>query len=179
MATTSTNALSEDNSPYAFQPPSITSLPIADTAATFPVRRVYCVGKNYAAHVVEMGGDVERSQPVFFTKPSFGGVVYAGPSETIDDTSVSTPIRYPSSTDNLHYEVELVVAMGADPELSSDDEDFVRLDKILRSIYGYTVGIDLTRRDLQGDAKSKGLPWDTGKYFGTYLKKKERNRLIW
>jgi len=109
-----------------------------------------------------MGGDLERSNPVFFTKPSFDGVVYAGPDDSNDDTSSSnsTPIKYPPNTSNLHYEVELVVAIRKGIEKSNPSA----ID-LLNCVYGYAVGIDLTRRDLQGEAKSKGLPWDTGKYF--------------
>lgn len=156
MATTASSETS-----YAVDPPTIASLPVAGEKSRFPVRRVYCVGKNYADHVVEMGGDPQRSRPVFFTKPSFDGVVCADGSVNRS----STPIRYPPSTSNLHYEVELVVAIRQVPNLTKDDDDHKRFQKIMRSIYGYTVGIDLTRRDLQAEAKSKGLPWDTGKYF--------------
>jgi fumarylpyruvate hydrolase len=167
---------------HVFDPPPITSLPVAGTNSRFPVRRVYCVGKNYADHVVEMGGDLERSKPIFFTKPSFDGVVYAGPpgflgssdSSSSSSSSSSTSIKYPPNTHNLHYEVELVVAIGKElrfPSKDDDDDDdddddaSIAACDILDCVYGYAVGIDLTRRDLQGEAKSKGLPWDTGKYF--------------
>jgi len=155
--------------PYVFDPPPIACLPVVGTNAKFPVRRVYCVGKNYAAHVVEMGGDLQRSQPVFFTKPSVDGVVYAGCS--LDNNNNSTEIQYPPHTNNLHYEVELVVAIGSElrrrpKDADDDDEDAApAADDLLDCVYGYAVGIDLTRRDLQGEAKSKGLPWDAGKYF--------------
>ncbi len=157
---------SEQKNSYVFCPPAITSLPVVGTNSRFPVRRVYCVGKNYTAHVIEMGGDLDRSNPVFFTKPSFDGVVYAGSSEFDDDSnndSNSTSIKYPPDTSDLHYEVELVVAIGKGipPETSSS----ATASNLLDCVYGYAVGIDLTRRDLQGEAKSKGLPWDTGKYF--------------
>ncbi len=101
----------------------------------FPVRRIYCVGRNYAEHVREMGGDVARSEPTFFTK---------------DATTIvqsDTEILYPPNTENLHYEVELIVAMGPD------------------GIFGYGVGIDMTRRDLQALAKQTGGPWDRAKNF--------------
>ncbi len=111
------------------------SLPIIGQEKSFPVRRIYCVGRNYAEHVREMGGDVERSEPTFFTKDA----------TTIVQTD--TEIPYPPNTENLHYEVELVVAMGQD------------------GIYGYGVGIDMTRRDLQAEAKKKGGPWDRAKNF--------------
>ena len=198
MATLTTTTAAEsdgaraNNSVYVFDPPLATSLPVnAGTAASaagatsplmFPVRRVYCVGKNYADHVVEMGGDLKKSEPVFFTKPSFDGVVYAGPprhgSESSDgddggNTGASTTsIRYPPGTTNLHYEAELVVAIGKEVPCRRDDDDGRRqggeepLDAMIPDcVYGYAVGIDLTRRDLQGEAKKGGKPWDTGKYF--------------
>ena len=159
---------------YVVDPPRITSLPVVGTNSRFPVRRVYCVGKNYAAHVVEMGGDLERSNPVFFTKPSFNGVVYAGSSafrggsDGSDSGTTSTSVNYPPNTSNLHYEVELVVAIGKgidNNSFSTATHPPASTIDLLDCVYGYAVGIDLTRRDLQGEAKSKGLPWDTGKYF--------------
>lgn len=120
---------------FAFPPADPISLPIGGSDERFPVRRVYCVGKNYADHVVEMGGDIERSEPVFFTKAA----------ETIVQSGANIP--YPPHTENLHYEVELVVAMGPD------------------GIFGYGVGIDMTRRDIQAKAKAKGGPWARAKNF--------------
>lgn len=120
---------------FAFPPNDPISLPISGSDERFPVRRIYCVGKNYADHVTEMGGDAERSEPVFFTKAA----------ETIVQTGSNIP--YPPNTENLHYEVELVVAMGPD------------------GIFGYGVGIDMTRRDLQTKAKAKGGPWARAKNF--------------
>ncbi|MGJ8563398.1 MAG: fumarylacetoacetate hydrolase family protein [Alphaproteobacteria bacterium] len=120
---------------FAFPPADPVSLPIAGTDNRFPVRRIYCIGRNYAEHVKEMGGDTERSEPVFFTKAA----------ETIVQSG--TVIPFPPNTGNLHYEVELVVAIGPD------------------GIFGYGVGIDMTRRDLQAAAKSKGAPWDRAKSF--------------
>jgi len=120
---------------FAFPPSEPISLPISGRSERFPVRRIYCVGKNYADHVVEMGGDVERSEPVFFTKAA----------ETLVQSGVNIP--YPPNTGNLHYEVELVVAMGPD------------------GIFGYGVGIDMTRRDIQAKAKAKGGPWARAKNF--------------
>lgn len=119
---------------------------------TFPVRRVYCVGRNFAEHAREMGAAVatskhERGTPVFFLKPT--------DALTLDDD-----VPYPPGTRDLHHEVELVVALGLDAPpgvLSVEDADAL--------VFGYTVGLDLTRRDLQAAAKSKGLPWDTGKSF--------------
>ncbi len=124
---------------FAFPPSARASLPIAGTDARFPVRRIYCVGKNYADHVAEMGGDVERSEPIFFTKAA----------ETL--VQDGTDIPFPPNTENLHYEVELVVAMGP-PEING-------------GIFAYGVGIDMTRRDIQAKAKAKGGPWDRAKSF--------------
>lgn len=120
---------------FVFPPADPISLPIGESDARFPVRRIYCVGKNYADHVVEMGGDIQRSEPVIFTKAS----------ETIVQSGENIP--YPPNTGNLHYEVELVVAMGPN------------------GIFGYGVGIDMTRRDLQAKAKAKGGPWARAKNF--------------
>ena len=121
---------------YAFPPHDPVSLAIVGTKTRFPVRRIYCIGQNYADHVTEMGGDAERSEPNFFTKAA----------ETIVESGENIP--FPPNTNNLHYEVELVVAMG--PDLN---------------IFGYGVGIDLTRRDLQSAAKKKGGPWARAKNF--------------
>jgi len=120
---------------FAFPPAVPVSLPIGGIDARFPVRRIYCVGKNYADHVAEMGGDVQRSEPVIFTKAA----------ETIVQSGADIP--YPPNTGNLHYEVELVVAMGPD------------------GIFAYGVGIDMTRRDIQAKAKAKGGPWARAKNF--------------
>ncbi len=120
---------------FAFPPADPVGLPIAGTDRFFPVRRIFCIGKNYADHVVEMGGDVNRSEPVFFTK-SAEHIVLSG-----------FEIPFPPNTENLHYEVELVVAIGPN------------------GIFGYGVGIDMTRRDIQGQMKSHGGPWDRAKNF--------------
>lgn len=119
---------------------------------TFPVRRIYCVGRNFADHAREMGAEApaskaDRGTPVFFAKPTDAIV-------TIGD------VPYPTATRELHHEVELVVAIGRDApagELSVDDAPAL--------VYGYAVGLDLTRRDLQAAAKAKGLPWDIAKGF--------------
>jgi fumarylpyruvate hydrolase len=120
-------------------------LSIAQSEHTFPVRRIYCVGQNYTAHTIEMGGDPARDAPFFFSKPA-------------DALCQIENIPWPSRTSNLHYEVELVVAIdktGAD----------MSLDQANDAIYAYAVGVDLTRRDLQKQAKDKGRPWDTAKGF--------------
>src|SRR5687768_122997 len=118
----------------------------------FPVRRIHCVGRNFADHAREMGAPVaaskaERGQPVFFSKPA-------------DAIVVDGVVPYPSGTQELHHEVELVVALGGNAPVGVlDPADAEAL------IFGYGIGLDLTRRDLQAAAKAKGLPWDTGKAF--------------
>ena len=119
---------------------------------TFPVRRIYCVGRNFADHAREMGAAVpaskaERGQPVFFLKPA-------------DAIVIDGVVPYPPGTQDLQHEVELVVALGADAP-----PGLIGRDAADALIFGYGIGLDLTRRDLQAAAKSKGLPWDTGKAF--------------
>jgi fumarylpyruvate hydrolase len=112
----------------------------------FPVHRIYCVGRNYAAHAREMGMDPERDPPFFFSKPA-DAVVANG-----------TPVAYPPRTSNLHHEIELVVAIG------SGGRD-IPLENALAHVFGYAVGNDLTRRDLQFSAREQGRPWDVSKGF--------------
>ena len=131
---------------YAIPPPPTPSIEIAGSGQRFPVRRILCVGRNYAAHAREMGGDPDRTPPFFFSKPA-DAVVADG--ETIP---------YPPLTRDLHHEVELVVAI-AHGGSAIDARD--ALDRV----FGYAVGIDLTRRDLQAAAKAAGQPWDWGKAF--------------
>ncbi len=131
---------------YAFPPHPIPSVAIADSSARFPVHRIYCVGRNYAEHAKEMGSAVERETPTFFMKP-------ADAVWTADE-----PVPYPPATTNLHHEIELVVA------LHSGGRD-IAAEKALEHVFGYAVGLDLTRRDLQAAAKAKGNPWDTAKGF--------------
>ncbi len=126
-------------------PPAIL-LPVLGTSAAFPVRRVYCVGRNYAEHAREMGADPDREPPFFFGKPQDAVVPGGG------------DIAYPPATSNLHHEVELVVA------LSKGGRD-IPIQQTLEGVFGYAVGIDLTRRDLQTKAKEKGQPWETAKGF--------------
>ena len=121
------------------------SLSVADTDARFPLRRIFCVGRNYAEHAREMGHDPTREPPFFFTKPADAAVQ----RETV---------AYPPATADLHHEVELVVALKAG---GADLSPEVALD----CVFGYAVGVDLTRRDLQAKAKAKGHPWDMGKGF--------------
>jgi fumarylpyruvate hydrolase len=131
---------------FVFSAPAITAVPIVGTDAVYPVRRIFCVGRNYADHVTEMGGDPKDTPPVFFTKPA-------------DAIAVSgAAIPYPPQTKNLHFEVELVVALksgGAD----------ISEDAALEHVFGCAVGNDLTRRDLQSLAKKDGAPWDMAKGF--------------
>ena len=127
-----------------------TFIPIAGTGAQFPVRRIYCIGRNYAAHAREMGSDPNREPPFFFQKPT-DAVQLAQPGVTIDHP-------YPTLTKNYHYEVELVAA------LAKGGRD-VPAERALDLVYAYTVGLDMTRRDLQramGEAKK---PWEIGKSF--------------
>ena len=130
---------------FAITPPPQAFVPVID-GDPFPVRRIYCVGRNYAAHAREMGHDPDREPPFFFMKPA--------DALTEDGSTIS----YPPATADLHHEIELVVALdkgGANiPE-----------EKALECVFGYTVGLDMTRRDLQSDAKERGRPWDTGKGF--------------
>lgn len=126
-----------------FEPMKPVSVPTADGNA-FPVRRVFCIGRNYAAHAREMGRDPDREPPFFFTKWA----------ETVVPTG--STIAYPSETADFHYEAELVVAVGKGgrtiSEAAANDH-----------VYGYATGLDMTRRDLQLEAREKGRPWDTGK----------------
>ncbi len=131
---------------YVVPPPPIPSVAVAGTHERFPVRRIFCVGRNYAAHAREMGFDSDREPPFFFTKPA---------DAVVDDGAT---IPYPPETADLHYEIELVVAIGV------GGRDIAMADA-LDHVFGYAVGIDLTRRDLQATAKSMGRPWDWAKGF--------------
>jgi fumarylpyruvate hydrolase len=132
-------------SDYVFVPAPVPSVAIAGSEQRFPVRRIYCVGRNYSDHVREMGSD-PKEPPVFFMKPPDAIVASGG------------AVPYPSRTENFHYEVELVVAVGGAGRN-------IGAAQALDRVFGYAVGNDLTRRDLQGISKKKGLPWDTGKAF--------------
>ena len=136
---------------YVFLPHAQPSLPVAGSEARFPVRRIFCVGRNYADHAREMGAADQASglePPFFFMKP--GDAVVGGEGEI--------SVSYPPITKNLHHEVEMVVALGAGGAN-------VTVDAAKGLIFGYAVGFDLTRRDIQGKAKEKGHPWDMGKGF--------------
>lgn len=128
---------------YVFPPAPPVALPVVGSASVFAVRRVYCVGQNYADHAVEMGGD-GRQPPFFFGKPADALVPGGG------------DVAYPPQTVNLQHEVELVVALG------QGGRD-IPVAEALDCVFGYAVGLDLTRRDLQSRAKAKGQPWDMAK----------------
>ena len=131
---------------YVFTPPPVPSAAVAGSEARFPVRRIFCVGRNYAEHTREMGFDPDREPPFFFGKP---------PSEI---AHAGEDIAFPPETDDLHYEGEMVLAIGTG---GTDIPE----DKALDHTWGYAIGNDLTRRDVQGVAKKMGRPWDWGKGF--------------
>jgi fumarylpyruvate hydrolase len=130
---------------YVISPPPVVTLPIEGSDALFPVRRVYCIGRNYAAHAIEMGHDPNREPPFFFQK---------NPNNLT--TGDSCP--YPPQTKDVHHEIEMIVA------LKSGGKN-IPLDKALDHVWGYGLGLDMTRRDLQGQAKEMGRPWEIGKAF--------------
>jgi fumarylpyruvate hydrolase len=132
-------------SAYVFDPPVVTTVPVEGRSEAFPVRRILCVGRNYAAHRREMGGD-DRDPPFFFAKPA-DALVQPGED-----------VAYPTITKNLHHEIELVAAIGQE---GAD----VPVEKALELVFGYAVGVDLTRRDLQAAAREKLQPWEASKGF--------------
>jgi fumarylpyruvate hydrolase len=133
-------------SSYVIPAPAQASLAVAGSSERFPIRRVFCVGRNYGAHAREMGSDPSREPPFFFTKPADAVVPASG------------AVPYPPATQDLHHEVELVVALGA----GGTDVDPL---EAMSLVWGYGVGLDLTRRDLQAVAKDAGRPWDMAKGF--------------
>ncbi|MCC6983838.1 MAG: fumarylacetoacetate hydrolase family protein [Bauldia sp.] len=136
---------SEIRDRYVFAPSAQAALPVRGTDRLFPVRRIYCVARNYAAHAVEMGADPTRELPFFFQKNP-------------DNLVLDGLFPYPSATSDLHHEIELVVA------LAGGGRD-IPAGRALDHIYGYAVGLDMTRRDLQNEAKQHGRPWEAGKAF--------------
>jgi fumarylpyruvate hydrolase len=134
---------------YVFTPPAVPSVPVVGRAERFPVHRIYCVGRNYEEHAKEMGF-TGREPPFFFMKPA-DAVVPVPQGET-------GTIAYPSLTKSLHHEIELVVAIGTGGKN-------IKAADAQRHIWGYAVGLDMTRRDLQGEMKKQGRPWDIGKGF--------------
>src|SRR5690606_31549352 len=131
---------------YICDPPPQASLPIEGSDARFPVRRIFCVGRNYADHAREMGSDPDREPPFFFTKPA-DAILESG-----------ARMSYPKLTRNLHHELELVIALGKGGENIS-------ASRASAHIFGYAIGLDMTRRDLQEEAKQTRRPWDSGKAF--------------
>ncbi|MCW8808457.1 MAG: fumarylacetoacetate hydrolase family protein [Rhodanobacter sp.] len=131
---------------HALAPHALPSLPIIGSDQRFPIRRVFCIGRNYAEHAREMGASVDKSAPMFFCKPADAVV------------SDGADVPYPQATNDLHHEVEMVVALGsAGRDLAPEQASAL--------IWGYGVGLDLTRRDLQAQAKAKSHPWDVAKAF--------------
>ena len=125
--------------------PREVTLPVVGTDAVFPVRRVYCIGRNYAAHAIEMGHDPDREAPFFFQKNP-------------DNLDLSGVFPYPPMTSDVHHEIEMIVA------LRSGGKN-IPLDRALDHVFGYGVALDMTRRDLQGEQKKLGRPWEIGKAF--------------
>lgn len=136
--------------PYVVPAAQAPTIPVVGQDGVFPVRRIYCIGRNYAAHAREMGHDPDREPPFFFCKPA-DAIRVVGPDQTRD-------IPYPPQTSDLHYEVELVVALGkGGSDIQPQDAPGL--------VYGYAVGLDLTRRDRQQDMKDMARPWELGKAF--------------
>ncbi len=130
---------------YSIDAPEVVALPVANTDATFPVRRVYCIGRNYAAHAVEMGHDPDREPPFFFQKNP-------------DNLDPSGEFPYPPKSSDVHHEVEMAVM------LKSGGNNIAIADA-LEHVFGYALSLDMTRRDLQGEQKKMGRPWEIGKAF--------------
>ena len=135
-----------NNSNYLFAPPETISVGIKGESKRFPVRRIYCVGRNYAEHTREMGHDPDRELPFFFNKNPDNLILNNG------------DFPYPSMTKDVHHEIEMVIAIG------TGGVDIPQA-KALDHVYGYALGLDMTRRDLQGEAKKTGRPWEIGKAF--------------
>ena len=131
---------------YLFDPPQVPALPVMGETALFALRRIFCVGRNYAAHAAEMGAEVDREAPWYFNK-SAHALCHSGQT-----------IPMPPETENCHYEMEFVVAIGSEARR-------VSVEEAMTAVFGYGCGIDLTRRDLQAVAKEKRRPWDIGKDF--------------
>jgi len=131
---------------FVIPPADAVVLPVSGSSGQFPVAQIYCVGRNYADHAIEMGHNPDREAPFFFMKPGYALLSGGG------------SVRYPSMTQDLHHEVELVVALVRGGES-------ITVNEAQNLIYGFAVGIDLTRRDIQAQAKNQGRPWDAGKTF--------------
>ncbi|TCS67065.1 fumarylpyruvate hydrolase [Primorskyibacter sedentarius] len=130
---------------YVIAPPPVVGLPVSGSDALFPVRRVYCIGRNYAAHAIEMGDDPDRDPPFFFQKNA-------------NNLDPSGSFPYPAKSDDVHYEAEMAV-------LLKEGGTNIPVQKALDHVFGYALSLDMTRRDLQGEAKKKGRPWEVGKAF--------------
>lgn len=130
---------------YCFTPPEVVALPIAGQSTVFPVRRVYCIGRNYAAHAIEMGHDPDREPPFFFQKNP-------------NNLDASGEFTYPEKSDDVHYEVEMAVM------LKSGGKN-IAIPDALNHVFGYALSLDMTRRDLQAEQKKQGRPWEIGKAF--------------
>ena len=131
---------------YVISPPPVPSLAVEGTGDTFPVRRIYCIGRNYAEHAIEMGHDPNKEPPFFFQK---------NPDNLLP---ADQPFPYPPKSEDVHFEIELVVALKG-------GGTNIPVEKAMDLVYGYAVGLDMTRRDLQGEAKKLGRPWEIGKAF--------------
>lgn len=142
----SENALkSPASGSYVIDSPPAAALPVKGTERSFPVHRIFCIGRNYAAHAVEMGHDPDKEPPFFFLKSA-------------NNISVAEDFPYPAKSSDVHHEIELVVAL-------SKGGANIAVDRAMDHVYGYAVGLDMTRRDLQGEAKKMGRPWEVGKAF--------------
>jgi fumarylpyruvate hydrolase len=131
---------------YVFEPLKIPAVPVDGEKGLFPVHRIYCVGRNYAAHALEMGGDPDREDPFFFQKNPDNIVVEGG------------DFPYPTKSSDVHHEIELVIALGR------GGRD-IAVERTFDCVFGYAVGLDMTRRDLQAECKKQGRPWETAKAF--------------
>ena len=132
-------------SEYVIEQPPVVSLPVLGSTATFPVRRVYCIGRNYAAHAIEMGHDPDREPPFFFQKNP-------------DNLDTTGEFPYPPKTSDVHFEIEMAVMLKT-------GGNSISIEDALSHVYGYALSLDMTRRDLQGAQKKMGRPWEIGKAF--------------
>ena len=132
-------------SAFTIDTPPVVALPVAGTDAKFPVRRVYCIGRNYAAHAVEMGHDPDREPPFFFQKNP-------------DNLDTSGEFPYPPQSSDVHHEIEMAVMLKS-------GGNNISIESALDHVYGYALSLDMTRRDLQGEQKKMGRPWEIGKAF--------------
>jgi fumarylpyruvate hydrolase len=132
-------------SEFVIDQPPVVSLPVVGSTATFPVRRVYCIGRNYAAHAIEMGHDPDREPPFFFQKNP-------------DNLDTTGEFPYPPKTSDVHFEIEMAVMLKT-------GGNNISIEDALSHVYGYALSLDMTRRDLQGAQKKMGRPWEIGKAF--------------